>query len=120
MQTSTAPRPALALVLALLLLVVPACTTDSGVTEASLEELTVQQESWDGRRVRAGGVLRTFDEPLHYWIEDEDLNRVELVPVDGLDELVGRTVRVEGTFSFDDQRGRRIEVEELLEPTTAD
>lgn len=105
--------------LALLLLVAPACTTDGGVTDASLEELTAQQESWDGRRVRASGVLRRFDEPLHYWIEDRDLNRVELVPVDGLDEMVGRTVRVEGTFSFDDDRGRRIEVEELLAPTTA-
>ena len=115
MPAWTASRTVRVLALVVVLLVGGACTTDRGPTAASLEELTRHQEAWDGRQVRAEGVLRSFDEPLHYWIEDRDLNRVELVPPDGLDALLGRTVRVEGTFRFDDDRGRRIEIDEILE-----
>lgn len=90
-----------------------ACGTGGGTVDASLAELVTEQERFHGSTVRAEGVLRTHDEPRHYWIEDADLNRVELVPPEAVAPHVGAWIRVEGTFTFRDDEGRRIEVEDL-------
>lgn len=105
-------RWALAALLAAALLAAVACGP-SGPARVTLAELADRQEEFDGREVIAEGVVRTFDDPKHWWIEDAEVNRVELVGRDGLDELVGSRVRVQGTFTFRDDEGRRIVVEQL-------
>lgn len=85
----------------------------TGPNEVTLEELTVEQESYDGQLVTARGVVRTFDDPRHYWIEDVDLNRVEIVPQEEISPYLGEEVRVVGRFTFRNDEGRRITVEEV-------
>lgn len=89
------------------------CAGEDVPSVVPLATLATEQEQWDGRSVRARGVVRSFDEPLHFWIEDAAASRVELVPHDGLEDLVGLTVDVVGPFSFEEGEGRRITVEEL-------
>ena len=36
--------------------------------------------AFDDRHIVTQGVVRHFNDPLHYWIEDEQLNRVEIFP----------------------------------------
>ena len=56
------------------------------------------------------GIVRMAEQPLHYWIEDDVPNRVEIQPADAVEDHVGRQVIVEGTFRFRDDEGRRITV----------
>lgn len=79
----------------------------------TLAELAAQQERYDGMVVLTEGVVRTFEPPRHYWIEDPGVNRVELVPPEVAAPHVGQVVRVRGRFTFRDDQGRRITVEEL-------
>ncbi len=94
-----------------LLVAVAGCST--GYTAVSLEALADEQEAWDGRLVEVTGTVGSVDDPLHYWVEDGATHRVGLVPGEGLDAYVGRTVTVRGRFTFRDDEGRRILVDEL-------
>ncbi|PWG61913.1 hypothetical protein DEM34_14410 [Spiribacter halobius] len=47
----------------------------------------------------------------HYWIEDEDLNRVEIRPGERIAPYVGDRVRVTGRFSYAPDAGRVIEAD---------
>jgi hypothetical protein len=96
----------------LLLVLLGACTPAAPVT-VPLAELVDAQEDHDGSLVITEGTVRTYDDPRHYWIEDAELNRVELVPHEAVEDLVGDDIRVEGRFSFRDDRGRVITVDEL-------
>ncbi len=96
-----------------LVLALVACGSPGVPTDVELRVLASEQEAWDGRLVHVEGTLRTFEEPRHYWVEDAELHRVELVPDDGLGLLVGRRVIVEGRFTFADDEGRRITIENL-------
>jgi hypothetical protein len=98
---------------ALVLLVLTACAGGGGTSAVTLEELVAEQERFDGERVIVEGVLREYDDPRHYWIEDAVPNRVELEPHDAVEDLVGRELRVVGEFSYRDDRGRVITVEEV-------
>lgn len=89
------------------------CGSAAATADLTLAELTVDQVRFDERTVRTDGVVRTAPSPRHYWIEDADLNRVELQPHDQVEDLVGWTVQVEGHFTFRDDEGRRIQIEEL-------
>ncbi len=101
------PRLAAAVCAALL----AACgAANSGVT---LETLVNMQNEYNGERVATRGVVRTFDHPRHYWIEDEKQNSVALQPEDDLPPLVGRRVRVVGKFSYSPTTGRVITVERM-------
>lgn len=102
-------KPLLAAAVCALLLT--ACGTNSG--SVTLETLVEMQSEYNGERVATRGVLRTFDHPRHYWIEDDRLNRVALQPEDQLPPLVGRTVRVVGTFSYSPSTGRIITIERM-------
>ncbi|MGM0638673.1 MAG: hypothetical protein ACQET4_10370, partial [Pseudomonadota bacterium] len=70
-------------------------------------------EAHDGSRVATEGVVRHFDDPLHYWIEDEDLNRVELFPHETIAPHLGERVRVEGQFAFSPEAGRRLTLDSV-------
>jgi hypothetical protein len=79
----------------------------------TLAELVAEQDAYDGSMVMVEGTVRTYDQPRHYWIEDVEQHRVELFPHDLVEDLVGHQIRVTGRFTFVDDRGRGIDVEEL-------
>ena len=79
----------------------------------SLAELATAQDAYDGSRVIAEGTVQTYDQPRHYWIEDTEQHRVELFPHELVEGLVGQRIRVTGRFSFRDDRGRGIDIDDL-------
>jgi hypothetical protein len=101
------------MLVALVLVLLTACAGGGGTSAVTLEELVAEQERFDGQRVIVEGVLRDYADPRHYWIEDAVPNRVELVPHDAVEDLVGRELRIVGEFSYRDDRGRVITVEEV-------
>lgn len=105
--------PAFVLLLALVA-GIPACGPFApGPVDVPLDELVAEQESLDGEVVRTTGMVRSHDDPLHYWVEDDHPNRVELVPHEAAEPYLGEHVRVLGRFSFHPERGRVLEVEEI-------
>jgi hypothetical protein len=83
------------------------------VSEAPLAVLASNPEAHDGTRVATDGVVRHFEEPLHYWIEDEDLNRVEIFPHEAIAPHLGDPVRVVGHFEYSPEQGRRLTLERV-------
>jgi len=106
---NTLMKPLIAAALCAVLLT--ACGTNSG--SVTLETLVELQQEYNGERVATRGVLRTFESPRHYWIEDDKLNRVALLPEDQLPPLVGRAIRVVGKFSYSPSTGRIITIEQM-------
>jgi predicted small lipoprotein YifL len=84
-----------------------------GPHEVTPAELVEEQDRYDGEMVVVEGTVRTYDDPRHYWIEDDHPNRVELEPHEAAAPHVGERVRVQGEFSFQDDVGRIITVDEL-------
>lgn len=102
----------------LALLMLTACSPPSdGVREATLAVLVQQAEQFDGARVATEGRVRHFETPLHYWIEDEDLNRVEVFPHEDIAPYLGETVRIIGHFEYSSGEGRRLTLERLERPS---
>ena len=109
-----ATRQRRAIVAGLMLAGLMACSdaTDE-LREVTLPVLVNQAEQLDGTRVRTEGVVRHFEDPLHYWIEDEDLNRVEIFPHEQIAPHLGETVRVVGNFEYSATEGRRLTLESV-------
>ncbi|MGY8871626.1 MAG: hypothetical protein ACKVJE_14410 [Pseudomonadales bacterium] len=76
--------------------------------QVSLAVLTESAASFDNSQVITRGIVRRFQVPLHYWIEDEGLNRVEVFPQERVALFLGETVFVEGHFRFSETEGRRL------------
>jgi hypothetical protein len=93
-------------------------TTSSTPTPVTLAELVEDQHGYDGDLVTVEGTVRSYDAPVHHWIEDVAQHRVELEPQDLVAAHVGDLIRVTGRYSFRDDRGRLIEVDDLdvIEP----
>lgn len=89
------------------------CSSDPAPREAPLTVLTTDSAALDGRLVATEGVVRHFEAPLHYWIEDAELNRVALSPHEAVAPYLGERVRVVGEFSFSQGRGRHIDVDSI-------
>ena len=88
---------------------------------ATVAELVVNQEGYDGRRVETAGVVRRFGPAdgatrLHYVVEDQLSNRVAIVPNDVAERYTGQPVTVVGSFRFSEQDGRTIEIERIDRP----
>ncbi|MCC5901980.1 MAG: glucose-inhibited division protein B [Halomonas sp.] len=64
--------------------------------------------AFDDSQIITHGVVRYFHDPLHYWVEDEYLNRVEILPHQKIASYLGKTVEVEGQFYFSPDEGRRL------------
>ncbi|QEA37762.1 glucose-inhibited division protein B [Pistricoccus aurantiacus] len=79
--------------------------------EVPLPVLVSQQAEYQNALVATQGVVRSFDNPRHYWIEDEDLNRVEILPQEQIAPYLGQEVRVVGRFGLDN--GRKLTLERL-------
>jgi hypothetical protein len=105
--------PITRLLFALVTAVVLFACAEPAPVHTSLSALTKAQLDFDGRQVVVSGMLRTFDSPRHYWIENEALDRVALKGAEGLASHVGHNVEVSGIFTYDPNAGRRIEVHEL-------
>ena len=58
------------------------CDYSDAPQAAPLRMLAEQPADYDGELVTTAGTVRHFQDPLHYWIEDDDLNRVALKPVE--------------------------------------
>lgn len=70
--------------------------------------LVSSSADYDDRQVITSGVVRRFEDPLHYWIEDSAFNRVEIFPQQTIAPYLGKSVRVEGHFRYSDSEGRRL------------
>ena len=79
----------------------------------SLSLLVMQQHLHAGIRVTTQGLVRGFDDPLHYWIEDVRLNRVALEPEDWVAPYLGQRVEVTGRFDYHPEEGRRMVLESI-------
>ncbi|CAM3317620.1 hypothetical protein [Halomonas lysinitropha] len=89
------------------------CGGEAPVSEVPLPVLVNNPEAHDDSRVATRGRVRHFEDPLHYWIEDEDLNRVEIFPHERIAPHLGEAVRVEGHFRFSVSEGRRLTLEHV-------
>lgn len=94
-------------------LLLMACDGEAPPTEVPLAVLANNPAAHDDSRVATQGVVRHFEDPLHYWIEDEDLNRVEIFPHEHIAPHLGEAVRVEGHFRFSTREGRRLTIESV-------
>jgi rhodanese-related sulfurtransferase len=103
----------MAAVIAAMALLAAACGSSGGVAEVSLAELTTDQDRYDEQLVGTEGIVRAFDDPRHFWIEDADLNRVELQPPGSVESHLGERIRVQGRFTFREDEGRRIAVDDV-------
>jgi hypothetical protein len=100
-------------------MVLGACGGPVGTT---LEELTFDTASYEGRDVSVTGIVVEFDESdgaleRHIVIEDSRNNRVQLEPLEVAEPFVGSAVEVTGAFRFDPSVGRILEVEDISEVT---
>lgn len=89
-----------------------------GPVRATLAELVAEQQDYEGRRVETVGVVRRFGEVegatrLHYLVEDQQANRVALVPNELAERHAGQEVVVVGPFQFSERDGRSIEIERI-------
>lgn len=108
-------RPILATAVCLLLLA--GCGGEPTATQLELVDLARFSEQYDGERVSTIGHVRSHPDPEHYWLEDDDLNRVAVHPDSAVQSLVGERVRVVGRFRFSREKGRAIAADnvEVLE-----
>lgn len=81
--------------------------------DTDIASVVALQQDYDGQLVRVEGKVRKFDDPLHYWVEDNELNRIRLTPDEAAADHVDQPVQVTGHFRYDSEEGRRMEVEEL-------
>lgn len=109
------PRPTRAWALVLFAgIALLGCAGGSSPPQAvPLADLVVEQDVYDGSMVIVEGTVQTHDQPRHSWIEDAEQHRVEVFPHDAVADLVGQRIRVTGRFTFRDDRGRGIDIDEL-------
>ncbi|MGS2742548.1 hypothetical protein ACU6TU_02980 [Halomonas sp. LS-001] len=94
--------------------------SDPAPREVTLAVLANNGSAHDGNVVATQGQVRSFDNPLHYWIEDEDLNRVEIAPHVLIAPYVGKKVRVVGDFTYSREDGRMLRLESAEHISAAD
>jgi hypothetical protein len=105
--------------LVLLVLALAGACRPGAPAEVTLAELAFAAEDHDGDVVDVVGVVREFTVEEHdaledhFALEDDAQNRVELVPHDAVAAFVDEQVRVVGEFTYEEARGRQIEVEEI-------
>lgn len=101
-------------------------TCDRGPEEIPLAVLADQQESYRGEIVTTSGVVRRIGDSaddIHYVLEDEMSNRVELLPKGKAAAWVGQQVVATGRFDFRETRGRTLTIESIksgMKPSALD
>lgn len=104
-------HPASLVLSAMVMLALLGCSETTA--DIPLATLVAQQAEHDGQTLSTHGIVRTFDEPRHYWIEDDDLNRVAIEPDEAVSDYVGERVRVTGDYRADRKTGRVLEAAEV-------
>lgn len=84
---------------------------EPGPTELCLADLVRFAEGYNGERIATTGSVRSHSDPEHYWIEDTQLNRVEVRPQYAVSSLAGESVRIVGRFRHPLEQGRSMEAE---------
>jgi len=97
------------------LIALAGCDYSEAPQAAPLRMLADRPADYQGELVTTAGTVRHFQDPLHYWIEDDDLNRVALKPAENAEPHLGRRVRVTGVFHYREKAGREIELESIRE-----
>ncbi|WP_048305813.1 hypothetical protein [Halomonas sp. PR-M31] len=97
----------------MLLAILVACA-DEKPAEVPLSILASQPAAYEDKPVATQGVVRTFETPRHYWIEDEGLNRVEVFPQERIVPYLGEQVRIIGRFHYGQKEGRKLEIEHIV------
>ncbi len=110
-----AKTPVFALVVLIGGSLVSGCDYAQAPQAAPLHLLAEQPDEYQETTVTTAGIVRHFQEPLHYWIEDDDLNRVALKPMEKVEPYLGKRVRVTGVFQYQENAGRQIHVESIQE-----
>ncbi len=95
---------------ALAALLLAGCGGDR-VAPATLAQLAGAADAFDGELVETEGVVHRFDDPEHYWLEDDAINRVAVIPGEAVAGHLGERLRVVGRFTYHPERGRRIEID---------
>ncbi|HZD22039.1 MAG TPA: hypothetical protein VE569_01330 [Acidimicrobiia bacterium] len=75
-----------------------------------------QQDELAGQRVTVAGTVVPFEEPdgtLSFVLEDEQSNRVLLIPGDRATRYSGEQVVVTGDYDFDPEAGRLLRIEKI-------
>lgn len=100
----------------LAVLVVAGCG-EAAPRTVTLDSLVFEADELDGSLVMTSGVVREFDATQalehHFVLEDARNNRVQLLPNDAAAPHVDERVSVVGQFTFDEEIGRRLEVERI-------
>ncbi|WP_018948502.1 hypothetical protein [Thioalkalivibrio sp. ALMg11] len=81
------------------------------VSPVTLEQLAASAPAFDGEMVETEGVVNRFDDPEHYWLEDDDINRVSVTPGSAVRDHLGENLRVVGRFTYHPEEGRQIEID---------
>lgn len=95
---------------------------DERAIAVTLANLVDTPSTYHERLIVTEGVVHTFADPRHYWLENkwlenEQLNRVALQPDHYAEAHVGQQVRATGRYMADHQ-GRRIVLTTPLETLT--
>lgn len=90
-----------------------ACRGPDSPIEVDLGQLVEQPSQYSGQMVTTWGVLRTFDQPRHYWIETADLQRVGVTPESQVASYVNQLVQVTGRFDQVEGAGRQLLVDAI-------
>lgn len=81
--------------------------------QVSLAMLAQNSATFDGVEVRTFGMVRNYEPPLHYWVEDEALHRVKIVPNQIVAPYLGQAVMVTGKFTVSAKGGRQITLTDI-------
>ncbi|SDU04914.1 hypothetical protein [Halopseudomonas salegens] len=95
-------------------------TANNEPITVDLPHLVAEHQAYDGRLVTVSGRVAGFDDPEHYWLEDDEYNRVGLLPDDLISDRVGQRVQVTGRFSTSRDQGRRIQLSAVQALNAAD
>lgn len=113
-QPRTLLRHPFGLVLSALVMLMLLTACNKTTAEIPLAMLVEQQAEYNGQTLTTTGIVRTFDIPRHYWIEDDNLNRVAIEPDEAVSGKVGKRVRVTGHYRASRETGRVLEATEVI------
>ena len=94
-------------------LVIGLAACSGAAEEVSLDFLVQHSDSYKGRTLIVEGQVRGIDEPEHYWLEDDQYNRVGLSPGLQVKGYRDQAVRVTGRFEASSDKGRQLRVKQI-------
>lgn len=91
------------------------CSKNEQALNVSLSTLVENPAKFNNSQVTTSGTVHYFETPMHYWIEDDKLNRVEILPYSEIRLFLGESVVVTGEFRFSTTTGRSITLGEVMQ-----